>query len=262
MSANKSRLNRTCFGVLVCHDDKKFGGIIGMGKRYIDVFENKSNPEQEEWLIFSTVYGELPSEKDLDTFTGFFISGSPLLPNEDLKWINDLKTFIRRALQHPAKPRIVGVCFGHQVIASALGGKVTSSPSKKFVLQSEKIKAKEHFRFQGHKAFRDLFESHDSLRLLESHRDFVEILPAKALSLASSATCEHEMVQFAENIFGIQAHPEFNVQDYKEVIIPGMLARGKIDQKGQRFCEETLNLPLDSAKVVAALKKFASKEDT
>ena len=262
MSANKSRLNRTCFAVLVCHDDKKFGGIIGMGKRYIDVFENKSNPEQEEWLIFSTVYGELPSEKDLDTFTGFFISGSPLLPNEDLKWINDLKTFIRRAFQHPAKPRIVGVCFGHQVIASALGGKVTSSPSKKFVLQIEKIKAKEHFRFQGHKAFRELFESHDSLRLLESHRDFVEILPAKALSLASSATCEHEMVQFTENIFGIQAHPEFNVQDYKEVIIPGMLARGKIDQKGQRLCEETLNLPLDSAKVVAALKKFASKEDT
>ena len=262
MSANKSRINRTCFGVLVCHDDKKFGGIIGMGKRYIDVFGNKSNPEQEEWLIFSTVYGELPSEKDLDTFTGFFISGSPLLPNEDLKWINDLKTFIRRAFQHPAKPRIVGVCFGHQVIASALGGKVTSSPPKKFVLQSEKIKAKEHFRFQGHKAFRELFESHDSLRLLESHRDFVEILPAKALSLASSATCEHEMVQFTENMFGIQAHPEFNVQDYKELIIPGMLARGEIGQKGQRFCEETLNLPLDSAKVVAALKKFASKEDT
>ena len=268
MSANKSRINRTCFGVLVCHDDKKFGGIIGMGKRYIDVFGNKSNPEQEEWLIFSTVYGELPSEKDLDTFTGFFISGSPLLPNEDLKWkfffkwINDLKTFIRRAFQHPAKPRIVGVCFGHQVIASALGGKVTSSPSKKFVLQSEKIKSKEHFRFQGHKAFRELFESHDSLRLLESHRDFVEILPAKAVSLASSTTCEHEMVQFTENIFEIQAHPEFNVQDYKEVIIPGMLARGKIDQKGQRFCEETLNLPLDSVKVLAALKKFASKEDT
>ena len=70
------------------------------------------------------------------------------------------------------------------------------------------------------------------------------------------------MVQFTENIFGIQAHPEFNVQDYKEVIIPGMLARGKIDPKGQRFCEGTLNLPLDSAKVVAALKKFASKEDT
>ena len=91
-------------------------------------------------------------------------------------------------------------------------------------MQSEKIKAKGDFRFQGQKAFRELFESHDSLRLLESHRDFVEILPTKALSLASSSTCEHEMVQFTENKFGIQAHPEFNLQDYKEVIIPGYVS--------------------------------------
>ena len=54
-------------GVLVCNDNKKFGGVIGMGKRYIDVFGNNSNPD-----IFSTVYGELPSKKDLDSFTGFF----------------------------------------------------------------------------------------------------------------------------------------------------------------------------------------------
>ena len=57
------------------------------------------------------------------------------------------------------------------------------------------------------------------------------------------------MVQFMENLFGIQAHPEVNVQDFKKVRIPGTLARGKIDKKGQRFCEETLSLPLDSAKV-------------
>ena len=209
MSADKSRiildlsalvLNGTLYGVLVCNDNKKIGGVIGMGKRYIDVFGNKSNPEQEEWLIFSTVYGELPSEKDLDTFTGFFISGSPLLPNEDLNWINDLKTFMRRAFQYPApaKHRIVGVCFGHQVIASALGGKVTPFPSKKFVLQSEKIKANEHFCFQGQKAFSELFESYDSLRLLESRRDSVETLPVEAPRLRSSAICEQEMVQFTK----------------------------------------------------------------
>lgn len=40
------------------------------------------------------------------------------------------------------------------------------------------------------------------------------------------------MVQFMENLFGIQAHPEVNVQNFKKVIIPGMLARDKIDEKG------------------------------
>ncbi|CAH3177239.1 unnamed protein product [Porites evermanni] len=62
------------------------------------------------------------------------------------------------ALLRPSKPRIVGVCFGLQVSASALGGKATSFPSKKFVLQSEKIKANEHFCFQGYKAFGELFD--------------------------------------------------------------------------------------------------------
>ena len=40
------------------------------------------------------------------------------------------------------------------------------------------------------------------------------------------------MVQFMGNLFGIQAHPEVNVQNFKKVIIPGMLARDKIDEKG------------------------------
>ena len=35
-----------------------------------------------------------------------------------------------------------------------------------------------------------------------------------------------------KNLFGIQAHPEVNVQNFKKVIIPGMLARDKIDEKG------------------------------
>ena len=64
------------------------------------------------------------------------------------------------------------------------------------------------------------------------------------------------MVQFTENIFGIQAHPEFNVQDCKELIIPSMLARGKIDQKGQQFCEETLNLPLAFSKSCGCIEEI------
>lgn len=48
MSADKSRINHTRYGVLVSNDNKRFGGVIGMGKRCIDAFGNKSNPDQEE----------------------------------------------------------------------------------------------------------------------------------------------------------------------------------------------------------------------
>ena len=64
-----------------------------------------------------------------------------------------------------------------------------------------------------------------------------------------------------ENLFGIQAHPEVNVQDFKKVRIPGMLAKGKIDKKGQRFCEETLNLPLDPARVVAPKRILTNRKN-
>ena len=260
MSANTLRLNVTHYGVLVCSDNEKLGGVLGVGKRYIDVFRNERKSELEEWHTFSTIYGELPSKEDLDAFTGFYISGSARSSNEDSKWIEDLKTFIRTAAKHPSKPRVVGVCFGHQVIAEALGGSVTVNPSGKFVLQSEKIETVDQYN-RLHRAFRDLLESRGSLRLLESHEDCVASLPAGAQSLASSATCQHEMIQFTENIFGIQAHPEFNVQDMVKALIPSKLAAGKIDKAGQKFCEETLIEPLDSAKVVAALKKFVAKED-
>lgn len=262
MFANKSRLKVTHYGVLVCSDNEKLGGVLGVGKRYIHVFGNKEKSELEEWHIFSTIYGELPSKEDLDTFTGFYISGSARSSNEDSKWIEDLKTFIRTAAKHPSKPRVVGVCFGHQVIAAALGGSVTVNPSGKFVLQSEEIKiATQSECSRLHRVFKKLLEAGDSLRLLESHEDCVASLPPGAQTLASSATCQHEMIQFTENIFGIQAHPEFNVQDMVEALISSKLAAGKIDKAGQKFCEGTLTEPLDSAKVVAALKKFVAKDD-
>ena len=259
MSSNTGNCQRRRYGVLVCENQEKWGGVRGMGKRFIDAFGSDSDADREEWHIFSAVDGELPSEKDLNAFNGFFISGSYRSANDNLKWINDLKNFISSAAKSPSKARFVGVCFGHQLIGAALGGKVTPNPSKKFVLQSEAIKPVEDF--QGNEAFRELIESRDSLRLLECHGDCVASLPPGATSLASSTTCQHEMIQFAENIFGIQAHPEFTVQDYKEVIIPDLVAEGKLDVYGRRVCEETISLPLDSVGMVAALKKFVAKED-
>ena len=109
MSANTLRLNVTHYGVLVCSDNEKLGGVLGVGKRYIDVFGNERKSELEEWHIFSTIYGELPSKEDLDTFTGFYISGSARSSKEDSKWIEDLKTFIRTAAKHPSNRHLI-VC--------------------------------------------------------------------------------------------------------------------------------------------------------
>ena len=256
MTSTTGSCQRTRYGVVVCDNAEKWGGVSGIGKRFIDAFG--SNSGQEEWKLFAACEGEVPTEKDLDTYDGFFISGSPHSANDNIKWINDLKQFISSSAQNSSKARVVGVCFGHQLIGAALGGKVTANPSQKFVLQSEEVKTDKNF--QGNGAIKKVIED-CSLRLLECHGDCVATLPPGAQSLAKSATCQHEMVQFTENVIGIQAHPEFTVQDYKELLIPDLYKAEKIDEDGKRLCEESIEQPLDSSKMAAALKKFVCKED-
>lgn len=258
MTSNTGSCHGTRYGVIVCDNHEKWGGASSIGKRYVDIFKSKS--EAEDWRIFAAIEGEVPSKGDLETFDGFFITGSPHSANDDIKWINDLKEFISSSA-NSSKARIIGVCFGHQLIGAALGGQVTANPSQKFVLQSEEVKIDRNFR--GNKAIKELIEGLDGpLRLLECHGECVATLPPGATNLAESATCHHEMIQFTENIFGIQAHPEFIVQDYKDHLIPDLFCGGKLDENGKKLCEESLLLPLDSSKMAAALKKFLSKEDS
>lgn len=101
----------SCYGVLVCDNVEKWGGIVGFGKWFIDVFG--SNFDVEEWYLFVVCEGELFLVKDLDIFNGFFILGSLCFVNDNIKWINDLKIFIFFLELNFLKVCVVGVCFGY-----------------------------------------------------------------------------------------------------------------------------------------------------
>lgn len=77
----------------------------------------------EEFAVetFDVQSGELPDEPDANA--AYLITGSPAGVYEDLPWIRPLEEFIRAA----KNSRVVGVCFGHQVMAEALGGQVEKS---------------------------------------------------------------------------------------------------------------------------------------
>ena len=74
------------------------------------------------WPVIDGMFPDSPDAAD-----GWLITGSKHSVYEDLPWIDPLETFIRTV--HAAERPLIGICFGHQIVAQALGGRVENSPS-------------------------------------------------------------------------------------------------------------------------------------
>jgi GMP synthase-like glutamine amidotransferase len=72
-----------------------------------------------EFVTYEVMSGEYPT--DIDEVDAYLITGSKLSVYDDVAWINALKDFVRTL--HGAKKKLIGICFGHQLVAEALGGK-------------------------------------------------------------------------------------------------------------------------------------------
>jgi GMP synthase-like glutamine amidotransferase len=121
---------------------------------------------------------------------GWLITGSRHGAYEDHSFIPRLEAFLREA--YAASVPIVGICFGHQVLAQALGGKVERSGQGWVV-------GPQDYDFGGEK-----------LTLNAWHRDQVTVAPKDATVLASSATCPVAALAYGDHAYTVQAHPEFS----------------------------------------------------
>ena len=150
-----------------------------------------------EWQIYEVCAGCLP--QTLDECDGYLITGSKHGAYEEHPWMPGLFEFIRT--QHAAgRPPLMGVCFGHQAVAQALGGRVEKST-------------------QGWGAGRQTWKMCGGgewlrpplaeLNLLASHQDQVVELPPAATLLAGSDFCPNAAFNVGEHIFCVQGHPEF-----------------------------------------------------
>lgn len=88
------------------------------------------NSGDEKWQYYRAFEYQLPSDDDLKTIRAIIFPGSGhAVYNEDkVAWIPPLKDFIRRILNEYPHIRIIGGCFGEQVTAAAMGGKVEKMP--------------------------------------------------------------------------------------------------------------------------------------
>ncbi|KKB07385.1 glutamine amidotransferase-related protein [Devosia chinhatensis] len=147
--------------------------------------------------VVSVVSGQqLP---DPTTLEGIVITGSSAGVYEDHGWLEPLRTFIREA--YAARVPMLGICFGHQIMADALGGQVRKS-EKGWGLGRHTYRVVERPDF--------MVDAPQTLSIACSHQDQVIEPPAEAeVILASDFTPNAGLAYKSGRALSFQPHPEF-----------------------------------------------------
>lgn len=148
------------------------------------------------FTIFDVQRGEYPASPS--DFDALLMTGSKAGVYEDIDWVHRLTEYVGE-LRHSGT-RLVGICFGHQMIAHALGGKVEKSPKGWGV-------GRHCYTLAGTAGAYG--EPGSEFCILASHQDQV-VEPAEgAVVLASSDFCPIAMTQVGDFALTFQGHPEF-----------------------------------------------------
>jgi len=201
---------------------------------------------------------ELPPEEDIPKYQGFMITGSKHGVNDSVNWLSPLFSFIRHVDRLSSSssprsppsfygPRLVGLCFGHQAIAKALGANILSNHGWEVGL----------IRIFLNDEGKSIFQK-DSLDLNAVHKDHVVDLADSGLSLLGrNDLCAIQATKKGDHILTLQSHPEFTsgmMEGFAE-------ARGQI--WGEKIVGEVrskLQLPTDDVLVSQKILRFFLNE--
>jgi len=172
-----------------------------------------------------------------DAAEGWIITGSKHGVYEDHAWIPPLEELIR-AIHAKGLP-LVGICFGHQIIAQALGGKVE--------------------KFAGGWAVgrTDYDFGDEKLALNAWHQDQVVDLPEGAQVIASNDFCANAALIIGDSTMTIQPHPEFE-SSFVEALI-NHRGKGVVPQPILDAAAEKLTQPIDNGAYAARMAAFLKK---
>ncbi|KAK4754960.1 hypothetical protein SAY87_008717 [Trapa incisa] len=198
---------------------------------YFNVFVSAFGEEGEGWDLYRVVDGEFPEMGELDKYDGFVVSGSPYDAYGDDCWILKLCYLLQTLCAMEKK--VLGVCFGHQVLCRAFGGKVGKSYTGWDIGLRRVSIVKDCL-------LNDLMEVDEfddpepvevpkSLAIIECHQDEVWEVPAGAEIIAFSEKTGVEMFMLGGHVMGIQGHPEYT-KDILCNLIDRLLDNGCIER--------------------------------
>lgn len=187
---NSQPSNQLRLGILICGHSAE--AVVAEMGTYDKAFMRLLGPESFDYQVFSVVDNEFP--ESTEAADAWLLTGSKHGVYDNLAWIASLENFVREIYEQGLP--LVGICFGHQLIAQALGGKV-----EKFA--GGWIAGTEHYQFSDDTPL-------DSVVLNAWHQDQVVEKPDDARVVASSAGCQVAALEYRTNTISLQAHPEFD----------------------------------------------------
>ena len=159
-------------------------GLHGREVRHVDVIGGESLPA------------------DASGYAGVLITGSGAMVTERADWSERSAEWLREAA-HAGVP-MFGICYGHQLLAHALGGEVDYNPQGR---EMGTVALQLHADAAADPLFAGLPER---IEAQATHRQSVLKLPPQATVLARSDKDAHQAFRWGESVWGVQFHPEFS----------------------------------------------------
>jgi GMP synthase-like glutamine amidotransferase len=175
---------------------------------YALFFQRLLGEETFDYAVYPVVDDVFP--ESAESADGWLITGSRFSVNDEDPWVGRLLSLIRE-IRASGRP-MVGICFGHQAIANALGGEVGANPDGWVAGASV---------YQGR-------GGQDDRTLLAWHKEQVLKLPEGAEILAGSEACPFAILRYGDAALTYQAHPEFTAD----------FIRGLVATRGQALSDD------------------------
>ena len=195
---------------------------------------------------FNTPAGRYPD--DFDAYDAVLLTGSKADAFSDEPWVRTLRARVTELLRQ--RKTLLGICFGHQLIAHCLGAQVGRAPQgwgmgrmRYDWIGAQPLKA-------------DASDPPPSMTLLASHQDQVLTLPVGATLLARSDFCPIAAYTVDDHVFCIQPHPEF-VEAYSAWLLEKR--RDAVGAQRYATARADLALPHDGLDVARYMQQFVER---
>jgi GMP synthase-like glutamine amidotransferase len=206
---------------------------------------------RESWAFYNIP--QLPTDEALEQLEGLVITGAKYAAYDmEVPWMATFHALIKRIIEHYPRIKILGICLGCQVAASALGGATIKDPKVSFIYKLESITTTDAVASE-------LPDLPKQLREAEVHEDCVSVLPPGASLYASSESCGVELWGIPGRLLASQFHPEFSNYFNLYFFTDIMVSSGSISAEQGEVAREDFLTPSTSTIVIDVMRSWLHK---